>query len=467
MSLNDPRWGNQPEEPEKDSEEQQRPANGRDARAGRGGQNPDEPPDLEEVWRDFNQRLQSMLGNARRGGQRAGDRRALPPGGGNNGGNHGAGGGDTGDFPPASLRALGSTIALVVIAALAVWLASGFYTVNANERAIVMRFGKAVETTSPGLHWHFPYPIEHHEFVALSDVRTVEIGYRGDSGSQPNLREALMITGDRNIINIQFAVQYVVKNPEDYLFRNRAPEESVKQVAESAMREIVGRSTMDFVLYEGRDQIAVSAQTLIQEMLDRYNTGIEVSRVTMQNAQPPEQVQAAFDDAVKAGQDLERMRNEGEAYAHKSVPIAKGEAARLLEQAKGYSARVVANAEGEAARFTSVLTAYRNAPTVTRERMYLDTMQQVLSSTSKVVVSAQGNNNLTVLPLERLFGAASVAMPSAAQDVPVSMAASSAVELPPSQSAASDGRNAQRSNNADYRNRDLARERRNSQSGGR
>lgn len=462
MSLNDPRWGNQPEEPEKDTEEQKRPANGHDARTGRSGQNPDEPPDLEEVWRDFNQRLQGMLGNARRGNNRAGERRALPPGGGNHGG---AGNGDdSGGFP--ATPALGSTIALVLMVGLAVWLASGFYTVNANERAIVMRFGKAVDTTTPGLHWHFPYPIEHHEFVALSDVRTVEIGYRGDSGSKPNLREALMITGDRNIINIQFAVQYVVKNPEDYLFRNRAPEESVKQVAESAMREIVGRSTMDFVLYEGRDQIAVSAQSLIQDMLDRYNTGIEVSRVTMQNAQPPEQVQAAFDDAVKAGQDLERMRNEGEAYANKIVPIAKGEAARLLEQAKGYSARVVANAEGEAARFTSVLAAYRNAPTVTRERMYLDTMQQVLSTTSKVVVGAQGNNNLTVLPLERLFGAANA---NVAAPTPVdSMAAASPPPSAPPPVAANDGSNTRRSNSgADYRNRDLARERYESQSGGR
>ena len=462
MSLNDPRWGNQPEEPEKDTEEQKRPANGHDARTGRGGQNPDEPPDLEEVWRDFNQRLQGMLGNARRGNNRAGDRRALPPGGGNHGG---AGNGDdSGGFP--ATPALGSTIALVLMVGLAVWLASGFYTVNANERAIVMRFGKAVDTVTPGLHWHFPYPIEHHEFVALSDVRTVEIGYRGDSGSKPNLREALMITGDRNIINIQFAVQYVVKNPEDYLFRNRAPEESVKQVAESAMREIVGRSTMDFVLYEGRDQIAVSAQSLIQDMLDRYNTGIEVSRVTMQNAQPPEQVQAAFDDAVKAGQDLERMRNEGEAYANKIVPIAKGEAARLLEQAKGYSARVVANAEGEAARFTSVLAAYRNAPTVTRERMYLDTMQQVLSSTSKVVVGAQGNNNLTVLPLERLFGAANA---NVTAPTPVdSMAAASPPPSAPPPVAANEGNNTRRSNSgADYRNRDLARDRYESQSGGR
>lgn len=448
MSLNDPRWGNQPEEPGKDNEDS-RPRDGRD-RGGRPRDRQDDPPDLEEVWRDFNQRLQGMLGNARRprsGGGDNGDRRGPP------GGSDGGGG-----FTPPPIRNLGATAALVAAGALVLWLASGFYSVNANERAVVLRFGKAVDLTAPGLHWHFPYPIERHEFVALTDVRTVEVGYRGESGAgSQNLREALMITSDRNIINIQFAVQYVVNNPENYLFQNRDPDASVRQVAESAMREIVGSSTMDFVLYEGRDQIAASTQKLIQEMLDRYNTGIEISRVTMQNAQPPEQVQAAFDDAVKAGQDLERMRNEGEAYANKIVPIAKGEAARMLEQAKGYSARVVANAEGEAARFTSVLGEYQNAPEVMRERMYLDTMQQVLGSTSKVVVGAQGNN-LTVLPLDRLLGSAAVPQTEGAK-------LGTAPSAPASSGAAMPSSTGSTANTLDYRSREALRDRYASQGG--
>jgi membrane protease subunit HflK len=212
-----------------------------------------------------------------------------------------------------------------------------------------------------------------------------------------------MLTDDENIVDIQFAVQYTVKDPEDFLFNVRRPEQVVMQVAESATREIVGKSSMDFVLYEGREQIAAAAQKLMQDILDRYRTGVSISRVTMQNAQPPEQVQAAFDDAVKAKQDLERQKNEGQAYYNDVVPKARGTASRLIEEANGYRQRVVANAEGEAARFRSVLAEYAKAPAVTRERLYLETMQQIMSSTSKVMIDARGGGNLLMLPLDKIL----------------------------------------------------------------
>jgi membrane protease subunit HflK len=211
-----------------------------------------------------------------------------------------------------------------------------------------------------------------------------------------------MLTDDENIIDIQFAVQYILKSPEDFLFNNRATDDAVLQIAETAIREIVGKSKMDFVLYEGREQVAAQATALMQEILDRYKTGILVSKVTMQNAQPPEQVQAAFDDAVKAGQDRERLKNEGQAYANDVIPKAKGAAARLLEEANGYRQRVIANSEGEASRFKQVLFEYQKAPGVTRERLYIETIQQVLESTSKIIIDQKGAGSLMYLPLDRL-----------------------------------------------------------------
>jgi membrane protease subunit HflK len=247
-----------------------------------------------------------------------------------------------------------------------------------------------------------PYPVQSAEVVNVSQVRTVEVGYRGTPKSKV-AREGLMLTDDENIVDIQFAVQYTVQDPEDFIFNVRRPEQVVMQVAESAMREIVGKSSMDFVLYEGREQIAASAQKLMQDILDRYKTGVAISRVTMQNAQPPEQVQAAFDDAVKAKQDLERQKNEGQAYYNDVVPKARGTAARLTEEANGYRQRVVANAEGEAARFRSVLAEYAKAPAVTRERLYLETMQQILTSTSKIMIDARSGGNLLMLPLDKIL----------------------------------------------------------------
>ena len=377
MSLNDPKWGK----------------GSGDNRGGDGNQG---PPDLDELWRDFNRRLSGMFGKT--------------PG---RGGGSGDGDGGGSKFPEFNSRQFGGGIGLIAAFAAVIWLASGFYIVDASQRGVVLQFGRFQESTEPGLRWRLPYPIQSHELVNLTGVRTVEIGYRGSERNKV-LKEALMLTDDENIVNIQFAVQYVLKDPQQYLFNNRNADDSVIQAAETAVREIVGKSKMDFVLYEGREQVAANAQKLTQDILDRYATGIQVSKVTMQNAQPPEQVQAAFDDAVKAGQDRERQKNEGQAYANDVIPKAKGTAARLMQEAEGYKQRVISTAEGDASRFKQVVAEYAKAPEVTRQRLYLDTMQQVYSSTSKVMVDAKGSGNLLYLPLDKLMQANVSTQPDAA-----------------------------------------------------
>ncbi|HJW24535.1 MAG TPA: FtsH protease activity modulator HflK [Rhodocyclaceae bacterium] len=385
MSLNDPQWGNRGGGDDGGKSNPRRPDQG--------------PPDLEELWRDFNRRLSRMLG--KKGGDGGNDGRMPPM-----------------DFNP---RFLGGGIGLLAGLVLLIWLASGFYIVDQSQRGIVLQFGKFQEATDPGLRWRLPYPIQSHELVNVSGVRTIEIGYRGSERNKV-LKEALMLTDDENIVNIQFAVQYILKDPVEYIFNNRHPDDAVMGAAETAVREIVGKSRMDFVLYEGREQIAASAAKLMQDILDRYSSGILISKVTMQNAQPPEQVQAAFDDAVKAGQDRERQKNEGQAYANDVIPRAKGTAARLLEEANGYKQRVIASAEGDASRFRQINVEYAKAPEVTRQRMYLDTMQQVFANTSKVLVDAKGQGNLLYLPLDKLMQAAGAATaaqaPAAAEAQP-------------------------------------------------
>lgn len=352
MGLNDPQWGKK---------------------------NNSGPPDIEAVMRDINKKISALFGNKDSG----------------TGGAGGSGGGD-------NTNKFNASIGLIVIVVALLWIASGFYIVDASQRGVVLRFGSFVDTTQPGPRWHFPFPIESVEVVNISQVRTVEIGYRENVKSKI-LKESLMLTDDENIIDIQFAVQYFLKDPGEYLFNNRAPDENVRQAAETAIREIVGKNKMDFVLYEGREQVAAATTKLIQEILDRYKSGILVSKVTMQNAQPPEQVQAAFDDAVKAGQDRERQKNEGQAYANDVIPRAKGAAARLMQEAEGYRQRIIASAEGDAARFQQVLKEYEKAPAVTRERMYIDMMQQILTSTSKVMVDQKSGSNLLYLPLDKLI----------------------------------------------------------------
>lgn len=358
MAWNDPQWGN------------------KDNRKNSG------PPDLDEVWRRVNQRINDLFGGRK-------------------------GGGDGGDPSPAGGFAGGGNLVWLLIGVVAlVWVASGFYIVDTGQRGVVLRFGKYVETTDPGPRWHLPWPVESREIVDVDQVRTVEIGYRNSVRSKV-LKESLMLTDDENIIDIQFAVQYILKDPVEFLFVNRQPEDTVLQVAETAMREIVGRNRMDYVLYEGRAEIAIRTRTLMQQILDRYKTGISISQVTLQNIQPPEQVQAAFDDAVKAGQDRERLKNEAEAYANNVVPRARGMASRLKEEAEGYKLSTIANAEGEASRFVQVFAEYQKAPRVTRERIYLDTMQTVMNNTSKVIVDQKGGNSLLYLPLDKLQQAVS------------------------------------------------------------
>jgi membrane protease subunit HflK len=341
------------------------------------------PPDLDELWRNVNKKLNNLLKRKSGGG-----------------GGEGSGGGEkpTGGKPLHFRGGIGLVAGLLLL----MWVSSGFYIVNEGQRGVVLRFGKYVETTQAGLRWHMPYPVEIVESVNLSQVRTVEIGYRNNVRSKV-LKESLMLTDDENIIDIQFAVQYILKNPEEFLFNNREPESAVMQAAETAIREVIGKTKMDFVLYEGREQVAAQTTVLMQEILDRYKIGVAISKVTMQNAQPPEQVQAAFDDAVKAGQDRERQKNEGQAYANDVIPKARGNAARLMEEAEGYKQRVIVSSEGDASRFKQILVEYSKAPGVTRDRMYLDMMQQVLSSSTKILVDQKSGNNLLYLPLDKLI----------------------------------------------------------------
>ncbi len=337
------------------------------------------PPDLDEVFRDLNQKLNRMFGG--KGGGR---------------------GRPSGHAPEPSSLPVAPILGLVAL----IWLGSGFYIVDQGSRGVVLRFGKHVETTMPGPRWHLPFPIETIENVNLEQVRTIEMGYRsfeGESGRSKELRESLMLTDDENIIDLQVAVQYNLKSVEDFQFSNRSTELSVRGVAETAIREIVGKSKMDFVLYEGRDEIAAKAKKLMQDMLDRYQSGINIVNVTMQNAQPPEQVQAAFDDAVKAKQDLERQKNEGQAYANDVIPKARGTASRLAEEAAGYKLRVENEARGNANRFEQILAQYSKAPEVTRQRLYLDAQEHILANTSKVLVDQKGGNSLLYLPLDKLM----------------------------------------------------------------
>ncbi len=308
-------------------------------------------------------------------------------------------------------HASGFGIGIVIVVALLIWLLSGFYIVNQGERGVVLRFGKKAEVTDAGLRWHLPYPIEKVEKVNVEKVSTIEIGYRSNprTGSKSKVpKEALMLTQDENIIDIEFAVQYKIKNAADYLFDVRDPETTIVQATESAVREVVGRSTLDFALTEGRDQVARSAREVLQEILDKYKTGVQIVTVETQKAQPPDEVKPAFDDAVKAREDEQRLKNEAEAYANDVIPRARGGAARVLQEAEGYKASVIAHADGDARRFSQVASAYAKAPVVTRERLYIDTMQQILSNTTKIFVDQKGGNNLIYLPLDKL-----VTMPQA------------------------------------------------------
>jgi membrane protease subunit HflK len=373
----------------------------------------DGPPDLDELWRDFNKKLSGMF---------SGKPGAPRP----------QGSGDGGRSPPDLKGAgIGAGLILGVIALL--WLGSGFFIVQEGQQAVVTSFGKFSHTADAGIQWRMPYPFQASETVAVTQLRSVEVG-RNSVVQSTGLRDSSMLTQDENIVDIRFTVQYRLKDARAYLFENRNPDDAVVQAAESAVREIVGKSTMDSVLYEQRDAIANELVKSIQTQVDRLNTGILLVNVNVQNVQAPDQVQASFDDAFKAGADRERLKNEGQAYANDVIPKAQGTAARLREEAEGYKSRVVAQAEGDSQRFASVLVEYKKAPAVTRDRLYIDAMQQVYSSVTKVLVDSRGNSNLLYLPIDKLMQQAGGApAPAAAESTPAPAPA-------PAQPAAVDSR---------------------------
>jgi membrane protease subunit HflK len=358
------------------------------------------PPDLDELWRDFNRKLSGLFGGKGGGGKPGGDDKR--------------GGGPS--FQP-DMKSAGIGVSLIAIVALLVWLGSGFFIVQEGQQAVVTSFGKYSHTSDAGFQWRFPYPIQAHEMVSVTQLQSVEIG-RNTVGQATGLRDSAMLTQDENIVDIRFTVQYRRSDARAYLFENRNPDEAVVQAAETAVREIVGRSRVDQVLYEQRDAIAAQLVTSIQAQLDRLKAGIVVANVNLQNVQVPDQVQAAFNDAFKANADRDRFKNEGQAYASDVIPKARGTAARLLEEAEGYRSRVVAQAEGDAQRFRSVLTEYQKAPAVTRDRMYIDTMQQIYGNVTKVMVDGRNGSNLLYLPLDRLLQQGGAAAPGAPVVVP-------------------------------------------------
>ncbi|MFM2056417.1 MAG: hypothetical protein RLY71_802 [Pseudomonadota bacterium] len=336
----------------------------------------DGPPDLDELWRDFNQKLGGFFG----GGRGPGSQDSEPS----------SSGGGAG---------IGSGLIIGVVAL--VWLGSGFFIVQEGQQAVVLTFGKFNRTVNAGIQYRWPFPFQSHETVSVTQTRSTDVG-RNSVVQATGLRDSSMITQDENIVDIRFTVQWRLKDAKDFLFENRNVDEAVLQAAETAVREIVGRSSMDSVLYEQRDAIATDLVKSIQAQLDRLKAGILVINVNVQSVQAPEQVQAAFDDAFKAGADRERLKNEGQAYANDVVPRARGMAARLTEESEGYRSRVIAQAEGDAERFRSVLTEYQKAPAVTRDRLYIDTMTQIYSNVSKVMVDARSGSNLLYLPLDKL-----------------------------------------------------------------
>lgn len=368
----------------------------------------DGPPDLDELWRDFNRKLGGLMGGRPTGGA------PRPP--------EGGGGGGQG---PSDRRIVGVGGGLIAGVVALLWLGGGFFIVQEGQQAVIMTFGKFSRTVEAGIQFRWPYPFQAHEIVGVTQTRSTEVG-RNVVIQNIGLRDSSMLTQDENIVDIRFTVQWRLKDAKEFLFENRNVEEAVLQAAESAVREIVGRSAMDSVLYEQRDAIAVELVKAIQTQLDRLKSGVLVINVNMQSVQAPEQVQSAFDDAFKAGADRERLKNEGQAYANDIIPRARGTAARLKEEAEGYRARVIAQAEGDAERFRSVLAEYQKAPAVTRDRLYIDTMAQVYSNVTKVYVDARSGNNLLYLPLDKLIQQSTPPSGTAAAPAPTTTPAEAA-----------------------------------------
>jgi modulator of FtsH protease HflK len=346
----------------------------KDPWSGRGDQKG--PPDLDEAIRSLQEKLSNFFGGGQEG----------------DGGSSGA--------PP------WKSIGFVAAGAIVLWGLSGFYIINEGTHGVETRFGKYVATTQSGLNWHLPSPIERVDIVDVKQQRYIEVGYRSGGteqglGSVP--KEALMLTKDENIIDVRLAVQYQVKDAKDFVFNIVNPAATLKQVTESVQRGVVGSSEMDFVLTEGRSEVVAEIKKEIQDVMDSYKSGIQITSVNLQDAQPPEQVQNAFEDAIKSREDQQRLINEAEAYSNDVVPKARGAAARKMQEAEGYKQQVIAQAEGESSRFSKLLTEYTKAPDVTRKRLYIEAMENVLGETNTVMVDVKGGNNMLYLPLDKMI----------------------------------------------------------------
>ena len=331
------------------------------------------PPELDEVIKDFKNKFNSTFG-------------------GKSSGNSGASKAAKGSFK------------YIFILAFIVWMATGIYIIDPAERGVVLRFGAFQTSTTQGPHWHIPYPVESVYKVNVEQVRSAEIGFRNAQNSYSGgvSSESLMLTRDENMVDVKLAVQYKIANAQDYLFNVSNPELTLSHVVQSIIRQVVGDNTMDFVLTTGRDQVAQEVKTASQALINDYGLGIQITAVTMQDAQPPVQLKAAFDDVVKAREDEQRYINEARAYANDIVPKARGASQRLLAEAEAYKSEVVSKSEGESYRFTQILTEYTKAPGVTKERLYRETLEDVLSNTNKVIVDSN-SNSLMYLPIDQLI----------------------------------------------------------------
>jgi len=338
------------------------------------------------------------------------------------------------------MKSAGVGVGLIAGIVFVIWMGTGFFIVQEGQQAVITQFGKYKSTVGAGFDWRLPYPIERHELVFVTQIRSADVG-RDTVIKSTGLRESAMLTEDENIVEIKFAVQYRLSDARAWLFESKNPSDAVVQAAETAVREVVGKMRMDTALAEERDQIAPRVRTLMQTILDRYKVGVEVVGINLQQGgvRPPEQVQASFDDVLKAGQERERAKNEAQAYANDVVPRAVGSASRLNEEAAAYKARIVAQAQGDAQRFSSVLAEYQKAPQVTRDRMYLDTMQQIYGNVTKVLVESRQGSNLLYLPLDKIMqSVASGGVGSV--DAPATSAAPAAAPAAPAANFSNDPR---------------------------
>lgn len=454
LNLNDSRWGRSDEakvppsgsnastdtpqedkpdsrpEPRPEAPTPQSPPQGRPTPGGRPGANAG-PPDLDELWRDFNRKLNGWMGGANR-----------PPGGGRG----------PGSYLPPDFKNVRIGGGLILGLAVLIWLATGFFIVQEGQQAVITQFGRYKSTLNAGFNWRLPYPIQRHELVFVTQIRSVDVG-RDNVLKATGLRESAMLTQDENILDIKFAVQYRLSDARAFLFESKNPTDAVVQAAETSVREVLGKMKMDAALSDERDQIAPRVRAMMQEILDRYKVGVEVVAINLQQGgvRPPEQVQASFDDVLKAGQERERAKNEAQAYANDVIPRAVGSAARLKEEADAYKARVVAQAQGDAQRFRSVFNEYQKAPQVTRDRMYLDAMQQIYTNVTKVLVDSRQGATLLNLPLEKILQMNAAGDPLSAPPAAATVPAPSTAPLPTSNAVDPRSREAARTRERDVR----------------